>query len=388
MPIQKVFSGEKQIVPVKCWTDEIDLVTEVQLRKIAQLPFIHKHVSAMPDAHLGKGSTVGSVIATKKAIIPAAVGVDIGCGMAALKTSINYKLALDMQWKLYEALEASIPLGAGGQYRDIQFYWPGFIDYKIKAKVGDKLNTSQYQLGTLGSGNHFIEICHDTDFNVWIMIHSGSRGIGNLIASEHIKVAEKLMKEWHISLPDRELAYLIESTPEFKDYMDDLSWAQEYARMNREVMMNNVIKTVEKVVGEFSRSTPINCHHNYTEKEHHFGEDVWLTRKGAIRARQGDMGIIPGSMGDRSYIVRGKGCADAFCSAPHGAGRKIPRKQADKLFTEEDAKNQTEGVACRKDSRVFDELPTVYKSIDKVMEYSDDLVEVVTELKQFVCVKG
>lgn len=387
MPIARVLVGEKQRVPAKVWATQLDLPTEVQLREIAQLPFILGHVAAMPDAHLGKGSTVGCVIATEHAIIPAAVGVDIGCGMLAVLTNIDLMYAKLKQWELFHAIESMVPLGSGS-HDSQRFDWAGFNN-PVHANVKDELLTARYQLGTLGGGNHFIEISADTRGRVWIMLHSGSRKIGNLIAREHIKVADNLMKEWHIDLPNRELAYLIDSTPEFGKYISDLNWAQDYARVNREVILQLVLKAVQKVVGPFETiGEVINCHHNYTEIEHHYNKDAWVTRKGAIRARVGDMGIIPGSMGDKSYIVRGLGCKESFCSAPHGAGRLVPRKQADARFTVEDAISQTEGVACKKDAGILDEIPSAYKRIDEVIAASSDLVVVEEELKQFVCVKG
>jgi tRNA-splicing ligase RtcB (3'-phosphate/5'-hydroxy nucleic acid ligase) len=308
-----ILTGEKQKVPVKSWAPYLDHETETQLRNIAQLPFIFKQVNAMPDAHKGRGSTVGTVIATDKAIIPAAVGVDIGCGMLAVKTDLNFERCFEKQWELFNALEATIPVGQES-HESVVFPWLGFKDCAIYAPLYDQFPTAAKQIGTLGGGNHFIEVCHDTDFNVWVMLHSGSRGIGNKIGMHYIKTAQKIMEEWHINLPDDELAYLIESHPKFSCYMHDLQWAQEYAFRNRECMLKLMITAIREVMGEFKLvGNVINCHHNYTEKERHFGKDVWLTRKGAIRAGEGDMGIIPGSMGadSPSYIVRGKGLRES-----------------------------------------------------------------------------
>lgn len=385
--IDHVLMSEDQKVPVKCWTPLIDEVTEKQLRTIAKLPFIKKHVSAMPDAHLGKGSTVGTVIATRHAIIPAAVGVDIGCGMFWMMTDLHIDTIMKHRFDIFNAIERDIPLGMN-KHKEKNESWDGFLN-PIYANVGDKLETSKYQLGTLGGGNHFIEICTDNQNRISIMLHSGSRGIGNIIAQEHIKTAERLCKEWHIDLPDKELAYLVDSHPEFDRYIHDLHWAQDYAMENRSVMFTHVVNAIQSVVGEFKLvGELVNCHHNYTAMEHHFDEDVWVTRKGAIRARQGDMGIIPGSMGDKSYIVRGKGCVDAFCSAPHGAGRVLSRKKAEEIYTIEDMAKQTEGIVCKKDASVLDEIPRAYKPIEDVIRYSDDLVEVVHEIRQLICVKG
>lgn len=385
--IDHVLMGEDQKVPVKCWTPSIDEVTEKQLRTIAQLPFIVKHVSAMPDAHKGFGSTVGTVVATRRAIIPGSVGVDMGCGMLWMMTDIHIDIIMKHRFDIFDAIEKFVPVGAN-QHKVKNEEWVGF-SYTPHAKVGDKFENAKYQLGTLGGGNHFIEVCTDKDNRISIMLHSGSRGIGNLIAQEHIKTAERLCKEWHINLPDKELAYLVDSHPEFERYMHDLHWAQDYAMENRRVMFEYVVKAIQSVIGEFQLvGDPVNCHHNYTAREHHFGEDVWVTRKGAIRARTGDMGIIPGSMGDKSYIVRGKGCADAFCSAPHGAGRVLSRTKAEEIYTVEDLAKQTEGIVCKKDASVLDEIPRAYKPIEDVIRYSDDLVEVVHEIRQLICVKG
>lgn len=390
MPIQQVLSGEKQSVPVKVWTNNIDLVTQVQLRNMAQLPFVFKHIAAMPDTHLGKGSTVGSVVATKGAIIPAAIGVDIGCGMCAMKTDIRHE-ELDGKLNLvYDEICRKVPVGHESHSQD-QFpaLWQKFL-YTPSAKIKqDDWALARRQVGTLGGGNHFIEVCLDTDENVWIMLHSGSRKIGKLLAEEHIKTAQELAKKWHIGLPDRDLAYLVSDTPEFEGYMKDLHWAQDYAMENRRGMMLLVWDAVSKALGRrFDSSVMVNCHHNYVEMENHYGDNVYVTRKGAIRARKDDMGIIPGSMGTRSYIVKGLGCSDAFCSAPHGAGRQLSRGKAKELVTPEMFEEQTKGVVCRKDAGVYDEAPMAYKPIDEVMENSKDLVEVVAELKQVLCVKG
>ncbi len=386
MPL--ILEGNKQHVPVKSWAPFLDIETEVQLRQVAMLPFVRNHVAAMPDAHKGKGSTVGTVIATARAIIPAAIGVDIGCGMLAFMTNLNFQLCFEKQWDLFNALLKYIPVGQTSH--DSQKYtWSGFKEGTLIAPVGDYWDGAKKQLGTMGGGNHFLEMCYDADFNVWIVLHSGSRKIGNEIGNYYIKTAQRLMKEGNVDLPNGELAYLLEKDKEFSEYINDMMWAQEYAMFNRSCMLDLASKAIKSVVGDFNVvGEVINCHHNYTVKEIHHGEEVWLTRKGAIRAQSGEMGIIPGSMGSETYIVRGKGCAEAFCSAPHGGGRLVPRGAAKRKFTVEDVVRETEGIACKKDASMIDEIPSVYKGIKQVMEHSADLVEVVAELKQFVNVKG
>lgn len=396
MTIKLVDAGPHVRVPIKIWTTDIELQALEQARKLAQLPFIHKNgVALMPDVHAGIGSTVGSVIATERAIIPAAVGVDIGCGMNAVRTSLR---AEDLPHSLRDVrlqIERDVPLGAGGEHATPQnslFSAPQFASIVTKHFKGDLkvINKAQKQIGTLGSGNHFIELCLDETGAVWIMLHSGSRGIGNMIGRHFIERAKRLMEQWFITLPDRDLAYLPDGTQEFQDYIDAIGWAQDYARENRAVMMSAVIAALRRHIPvEFEiTQEAINCHHNYLEIENHFGTNMYITRKGAIRARRGDLGIIPGSMGAKSYIVRGKGNPESYCSCSHGAGRKMSRTEATRRFTVEDLKAQTEGVECNKTQAVLDEIPAAYKDIDVVMENQNDLVEVVHTLKQIMCVKG
>lgn len=392
--MKKVLAGTR--VPVKIWTDEVEPAAEQQLRNIADLPFIHKHIAVMPDVHLGKGATVGSVIATKDAIIPAAVGVDIGCGMCAVKLPFPVSMIKDndkMPRLLRDKIEAVIPVGAnsngkvsssaGKMYKDLG-------EYRADLK---RDNVSSKQIGTLGGGNHFIEICEDTEGGAWVMLHSGSRNIGNQLARYHIEKAKGLMKQYFISLPDPDLAYFTQKTPEFDEYVHDLLWAQKYAKANRLEMMQRVLKIMVdmfdlNISPAQMMKTMIDCHHNYTEMEHHFGANVWVTRKGAVKATQGTLGIIPGSMGTKSYIVEGKGNAMSFCSCSHGAGRRFSRSEARRRYTQEDLEEQTAGVECRKDSGVIDEIPSAYKDIDEVMENQKDLVGVKYQLKQILCVKG
>ncbi len=386
---------------IKAWTNgvHVEEAARQQLINTASMPFIHRHVAVMPDVHLGKGSTVGSVIPTKGAIIPAAVGVDIGCGMCAVETSLTANDLPDSLVDLRSRIEAMVPVGfndfgdtpsklgedgwrpLADRYRAIEDKHP-----KITAR---KPKPIANQLGTLGGGNHFIEVCLDTNQAVWIMLHSGSRGVGNRIGSYFIEQAREEMQRYFISLPDRDLAYLVEGSSLFDDYVEAVGWAQDYARRNRDVMLQEVINVLRATLPPFTiRREVINCHHNYVEREHHFGEDVWVTRKGAVRARDGDLGIIPGSMGARSFIVRGKGNPDSFCSCAHGAGRLMSRNEAKRRFTLEDHIKATEGVECRKDASVIDETVGAYKPIDDVMAAQADLVEVVAELKQVLCVKG
>lgn len=368
-----------------------------QAKNLARLPFINSNgVALMPDVHAGKGSTIGSVIATDKAIIPAAVGVDIGCGMNAVRLSLKASDLPDNLSVIRGQIERDVPLGAGGAHQRDDIVDENFIRVR---NLGDTpkslpsispITKAARQLGTLGSGNHFIELCIDENQDVWIMLHSGSRGIGNMIGSYFIEKAKRRMEQYFIHLPDGDLAYLPEDTDDFKEYMDAVEWAQNYALENRKVMMEAVIAALRRHIPvEFAiTQEAINCHHNYVARENHFGRNLWVTRKGAIRAREGDLGIIPGSMGQRSYIVRGKGNLDSYCSCSHGAGRKMSRAQARKTFTVDDLKAQTAGVECRKDDAVVDEIPGAYKDIDQVMEHQRDLVEVVHVLKQVVCIKG
>jgi tRNA-splicing ligase RtcB len=372
-----------------------------QLTNTANLPFVFKHVAAMPDVHLGHGATVGSVIATQGAICPAAVGVDIGCGMMAIKTNLDHRIVQDKIKEIRHSIERSVPVGFNKNSKILATVtnwkgWQTFTDLNAtklhKKGENDLLATCMAQLGTLGGGNHFIEVCLDTDNNVWVMLHSGSRNIGKSLAEMHIYNAKQDMKKMFISLPDPELAYYVEQTQGYDQYMFDLMWAQDYARENREEMMRRIMKDISYAVygedGKVQKLMEVNCHHNYVSKENHYGENVLVTRKGAVRARSGDMGIIPGSMGTKSYIVKGLGNPESFNSCSHGAGRRMSRGEAKRKFTVEDLKAQTQGVECRLDDGVIDEIPASYKDIDEVMENQKDLVEIVAQLKQIMCVKG
>jgi tRNA-splicing ligase RtcB (3'-phosphate/5'-hydroxy nucleic acid ligase) len=381
--------------PVLSWAGHPLGHEEIQMAKnVASLPFIFKHVALMADVHLGKGALVGSVVATKEAIIPAAVGVDIGCGMSAIKTTF---IADQLEGKLKQIrkdIEAAIPVGFNQNKAADKsvLNWQGWQDFKnIHAGVQDLEGKALKQMGSLGGGNHFIEVCLDTDNQVWLMLHSGSRGIGNQLAQCHIHTARGLAKLAETHLPDPDLAYFVAGTPEFAAYWHDLQWAQNYARFNRDVMMDRFKQIVEKHLAGGKSTKPllsVNCHHNYAEKEVHFGEEVYITRKGAVRAEENDYGIIPGSMGAKSYIVKGKGNAHSYCSCSHGAGRTMSRTKAKRHFTLDDLIQQTQGVECRKDEGVLDEIPGAYKSIEQVMAHQSDLVEVVATLKQVVCIKG
>ena len=396
-------------VPVKAWTKGVSLDdgARKQLLNAAQLPFIFKWIAAMPDVHWGIGATVGSVIPTKGAIIPAAVGVDIGCGMMAVQTSLNARDLPDNLKGIRSAIEIAVPHGrtnhggAGdrGAWHNIpernQEVW--LVELKarydrilVKHPKLDRGNHANH-LGTLGTGNHFIEVCLDESDTVWFMLHSGSRGVGNRMGNYFIDVARKDMKKFFVNLPDVDLAYFPEHTEHFDDYVEAVEWAQDYARRNRDLMMQQIVSAVRSSgeVPPFSAELKaINCHHNYVARESHFGENVLITRKGAVRAREGDMGIIPGSMGARSYIVRGRGNPESFCSCSHGAGRAMSRNEAKRRFTVEDHMRMTDGVECRKDEDVIDETPAAYKPIDAVMAAQADLVEIVHTLRQVVCVKG
>lgn len=395
-------------VPVKAWIRGVPLeeAAAQQLRNVARMPFVHRWVAAMPDVHWGIGATVGSVIPTAGAIIPAAVGVDIGCGMMATRTSLVASDLPDDLRALRTAIEAAVPHGRTdnggkndrGAWREppdpqLQAWRALEPGYRRILERHPKLDRGSHvaHLGTLGTGNHFIEVCLDQDQRVWVMLHSGSRGVGNRIGSYFIELAREDMRRWFIALPDKDLAYLPEGTQHFDDYVHAVSWAQDYARTNRELMMQAVLAAARAAPGlpPFEVDVEVvNCHHNYVERERHHGKDVWVTRKGAVRARQGDLGIIPGSMGARSYIVRGKGNAESFHSCSHGAGRAMSRAEAKQRFSLEDHARATEGIECRKDADVIDETPAAYKSIDAVMEAQRDLVEVVHTLRQVVCVKG
>ena len=363
-------------------------------RNVASLPFVFKHVALMPDVHLGKGALVGSVIATKEAVIPAAVGVDVGCGMAAVKMPFKADKLEGKLKKIRLDIEAAIPVGFA-ENKEVEktvTNWQGWHNFKeLHSGVQRSESKALKQLGSLGGGNHFIEVCVDAENFVWLMLHSGSRGIGNMLAQSHIETAKELAKLAEISLPDRDLAYFVGGTREFAAYWHDLQWAQDYARFNREVMMARFKRIVEKHLAGGKLTKPlleVNCHHNYAEKEVHFGEEVYVTRKGAVRAREADYGIIPGSMGAKSFIVKGKGNAESYCSCSHGAGRLMSRNQAKNQFSLDDLVEQTQGVECRKDEGILDEIPGAYKPIDEVMAQQSDLVEVVAVLKQVVCVKG
>ncbi|MCK5687953.1 RtcB family protein [Myxococcota bacterium] len=394
--------------PIKAWTRSVlfEEKAKEQVFNVAQMPFIHGWVAVMPDVHWGMGATIGSVIPTLNAIIPAAVGVDIGCGMMAVKTSLR---ADDLPGNLgyvRAAIESAVPHGrtANGGRGDrgawgkipaqVEEAWGGLEERHQKMierhpKIS-KANSKNH-LGTLGTGNHFIEVCLDENQDVWFMLHSGSRGVGNKIGTYFIDLAKRETKKWMVDLPDANLAYFPEGTEYFHDYMNAVRWAQKFAQTNRELMMEAVVGAVGGLAGIapfVANLEVVNCHHNYVAAEKHLGKNLWITRKGAIRAGEGELGIIPGSMGERSFIVRGKGNADSFQSASHGAGRAMSRGEARRRFTVEDHIKATEGVECRKDADVIDETPAAYKPIDAVMDAQKDLVDIVYTLKQVVSVKG
>ncbi|HWI38718.1 MAG TPA: RtcB family protein [Burkholderiales bacterium] len=388
------------LVPVKIYTAEIEPAARLQLVNISRLPIVHHHVAAMPDVHLGIGATVGSVIPTKKAIIPAAVGVDIGCGMIARRLSLSAQ-DLDEQSlkKVFGQISRDVPVGfdshdeRSARTDAAKRFRKGLAKIMERhPNIGKRVSKRASwvnQLGTLGGGNHFIEVCLDEEQRVWVMLHSGSRGIGNAIGSYFIELARKDAERNQLQLPDRDLAYFPEGAKHFDDYVEAVGWAQDYARANRAEMMELVVDAMRRHLPAFEATDEaVNCHHNYVERERHFGEAVWLTRKGAIRAGEGELGIIPGSMGARSYIVRGRGNAESFHSCAHGAGRRMSRNAAQKQFSVRDLETQTQGVICRKDKGVLDEIPGAYKNIDEVMANQSDLVEVVHTLKQVLCVKG
>ncbi|AVS72327.1 RNA-splicing ligase RtcB [Paracidovorax avenae] len=394
-------------VPVKMWTQGVPVEDEArqQLANAARLPIIFKHIAAMPDVHLGIGATVGSVIPTLKAIIPAAVGVDIGCGVMAAKTTLRAEDLPDNLGPLRSAIEQAVPHGSAPRHRGrdpgsweqppeaVDQAWATLADeFEALCELHPRLkNTNNRKhLGTLGTGNHFIEVCLDEAGFVWFMLHSGSRGVGNAIGTHFIELAKKDAELHQRNLPDKDLAYFEEGARYFGDYVRGVSWAQKFAMKNREVMMERLIATVRKAITKpfEAHVEAVNCHHNYVQQERHFGQDVFVTRKGAVSARRGQMGIIPGSMGARSYIVRGLGNPESFESCSHGAGRVMSRTKAKKQFTVEDHARATAGVECRKDADVIDEIPMAYKDIDAVMAAQQDLVEVVHTLKQVVCVKG
>ncbi len=391
-------------MPVKMWTQgvAVDDAAKAQLINVAQMPFIYKWIAVMPDVHVGKGATVGSVIATKGAIIPAAVGVDIGCGMMATRTTLTAADLPDNLAGIRAAIERAVPHGrtlrrdkgawdtphqravaAWGELR------PRFESIHAKYPKLAKTNNLNH-LGTLGTGNHFIEMCLDQDDRVWFMLHSGSRGVGNAIGSVFIELAKKDMRHWFVNLPEEDLAYFPDGTEHFDDYVEAVQWAQDFARLNREVMMANLVQAVQKQIAKpFEVAVEaVNCHHNYVARENHFGENVLVTRKGAVCARKGMLGIIPGSMGARSYIVRGLGNDESFHSCSHGAGRLMSRAEARRRFSLDDHIEATRHVECRKDEEVIDETPAAYKPIEAVMEAQRELVEIVHTLRQVVCVKG
>ncbi|AGI22797.1 hypothetical protein H681_04585 [Pseudomonas sp. ATCC 13867] len=391
--------------PIKLWTAGVPVEDDArrQLLNTAKMPFIFRHLAVMPDVHLGKGSTIGSVIPTQGAIIPAAVGVDIGCGMIAARTSLVASDLPDNLHGLRSAIEKAVPHGKTFGRRD-QGAWehvPAHADEawrslagRFKAITGkyprlEKTN-NRHHLGTLGTGNHFIEVCLDEADRVWFMLHSGSRGVGNAIGNLFIELAQADMRQHIANLPDRDLAYFEEGSRHFDDYVEAVGWAQDFARQNRELMMRAVIAAARQVIRKpFDASLEaVNCHHNYVQKERHFGEEVLVTRKGAVSAQKGQLGIIPGSMGARSFIVRGLGNEEAFCSCSHGAGRTMSRTQAKKRFSVADQVRATAHVECRKDKDVIDEIPMAYKDIEAVMNAQRDLVEVLHTLRQVVCVKG
>lgn len=408
--------------PIKMWTDGIEITDPktgqisnvepaamVQLHNIARLPFIHKHVAVMPDVHLGKGATVGSVIATKHAIVPAAVGVDIGCGMMAWRTDLTAIDLPDSLANVRHDIERMVPHGRTdhggdndrGAWHDVpQAHLDAFSDSGLVAKFETlieqydglkkwNLNRILRQTGTLGTGNHFVEICLDEEGRVWVMLHSGSRGIGNAIGNYFIHLAKKDMQRWFINLPDADLAYFPQGSEHFNSYCDAVNLAQQYAALNRKLMMRQTMEALRLHVRPFNvDQEAINCHHNYVSRERHFGENVIVTRKGAVSAKKEELGIIPGSMGAKSFIVRGKGNLDSFHSCSHGAGRKMSRTMAEKIFTLDDHIRDTAGVECRKDLGVLDETPKAYKDIDIVMAAQSDLVDIVHTLKQVLCVKG
>jgi tRNA-splicing ligase RtcB len=403
-----VFRNKRSGNIVKAWVDGVPLEEQAkaQLLTLAELPFIHKHVAVMPDVHLGRGATIGSVIPTKKAIIPAAVGVDLGCGMAAVKTSLTAEDLPDSLRLMREGIERVVPHGRTdrggrndrGAWHNVPDHvaaeWGGMEDaYKLITDAHPKIDRGKTaeQLGTLGSGNHFVEVCLDESGGVWFMLHSGSRGVGNRIGQYFIGLAKKDMERWFINLPDKDLSYFPEGTQHFSDYTFAVKWAQDFARINREIMMAAVIKSVAYTHGipEFTADLRVvNCHHNYVEMESHYGENVWVTRKGAVRARKDDWGIIPGSMGAKSYIVQGKGNPESFHSCSHGAGRRMSRTEARRKFSLKQHEKATEGVECRKDVGVIDETPGAYKNIEAVMRAQSDLVDIRYVLKQVLCVKG
>ncbi len=401
------FTAVEGGVPIKMWTRgvPVDDKARDQLTRAAKMPFIFKHVAAMPDVHVGIGATVGSVIPTKGAVIPAAVGVDIGCGMMAARTSLMAHDLPDNLEGIRRAIELAVPhgrsVGRGGRDKGswsnppaaIVTAWANLVERfdLICAKYPRFKNTNHLMhLGTLGTGNHFIELCLDEEARVWVMLHSGSRGVGNAIGTYFIELAKQDMRKWHINLPDEDLAYFPEGTDHFNDYVEAVGWAQDFAALNRRMMMTNVIAALRSEITKpfEAELEAVNCHHNYVTRENHFGENILVTRKGAVRAAKGVLGIIPGSMGAKSFIVRGLGNEESFHSCSHGAGRVMSRNEAKRRVSLDEHIRDTEGVECRKDAGVIDETPKAYKPIEAVMAAQADLVEIVHTLKQVVCVKG
>jgi len=375
---------DPNLPPIKIWANlnEVEDGAIQQLKNVASLPFIFRHIAVMPDVHVGYGATIGSVIATQGAVCPSAVGVDIGCGMLAV--NLNKSLNDFNMKEVFDTIENVVPVGFKGHEHG-QSGMGHILRESASIEIKKVWKKAEEQTGTLGGGNHFVELCDDGSGNAWLMLHSGSRGTGNKLAQGYIKRAKELMKIWHIELADPDLAYLAEKTPEFDNYIRDVLWCQQYAFMNRQTMLDNILRAFDLVV---ENSDIINCHHNYIAIENHFNSNVIVTRKGAVRARSGDIGIIPGSMGTKSYIVKGKGNPESFCSCSHGAGRVMSRTKAKATFTVQDLAAQTEGVICRKDEDIIDEIPAAYKDLDKVMENQSDLVEILHTLKAVVCVKG
>lgn len=401
MGIQKILNADAQYgVPVKIFTNDIDRESIEQLKKMAQLQFVYSHIAVMPDVHVGKGATVGSVIPTKHAIIPAAVGVDIGCGMNAIRLNLKASQLPDNLAPLRHAIERKVPVGFE-LHKQIKAKASSIIPLEKRLQPIIKKHsglvrmlrkfdaTWQKQLGTLGGGNHFIELCLDESQDVWVMLHSGSRGLGNVIGTYFIELAKKEAQHRFGHVPDKDLSYFAEGSNSFDDYVEAVEWAQEYAFENRREMMRLILEAIRPLLPPFQMTKEaINCHHNYISRENHFGEDLLITRKGAIRAGLDELGIIPGSMGARSYIVRGKANPESFCSCSHGAGRKMSRSKAKLLFSQDDLIQQTQGIECRKDAAVIDEIPSAYKDIDQVMANQSDLIEIVHTLKQILCIKG
>ena len=413
MRIHQVTDAHGRTKLIKLWEPDgypFEDEAMAQIENMAKMPFIHKHIAVMPDAHAGKGSTVGTVIATKGAIIPAAVGVDIGCGMLALRTSLTANDLPDTLSHIRGMIEAAVPHGRGtmdqiragrdpGSWstpsRDAEHRWASLVERygRIIAKhpkIAQKRSPAHH-LGTLGTGNHFIELCLDEEDRLWVMLHSGSRGIGNSIGTYFIEKAKQEMERYHIAdyLPDSDLSYLVEHTEVYDDYVEAVGWAQDYANENRKAMMQAVLGVMRQTLPPFlSETYAVNCHHNYVTREQHYGENVWVTRKGAVQAREGTLGIIPGSMGTGSFIVRGKGNDHSFHSCSHGAGRVMSRTKAKQLITLEQHAEAMKGIEARLDADIIDESPAAYKPIGAVMDAQDDLVEIVHRLRQILNVKG